>query len=59
MIVQLMLAVLFVSLPALAQPWSELPRVGYLQTYPSLNDPYFAAFRKQLGGLSHDETCSL
>jgi len=32
-----------------------IPRIGYLQTYPSLDDRYFAAFRKQLQVLGRVE----
>jgi ABC-type uncharacterized transport system substrate-binding protein len=48
-----MLAVLAVPVLAGAQPRSEVPRIGYLQAYPSANDPYFEAFRQQIRALGH------
>jgi putative tryptophan/tyrosine transport system substrate-binding protein len=55
LIAPLALAALLVSLLAAAQPQPGIPRIGYLQAYPSLNDPYVAAFRKQLQELGHVE----
>jgi hypothetical protein len=55
LIVPLTLAVLLVALLAAAQPQPGIPRIGYLQAYPSRDDPYFEAFRKQLQELGHVE----
>ena len=55
LIALLTLAVLLVPLLATAQRQPGIPRIGYLQAYPSLHDPYFAAFRKQLQELGHVE----
>lgn len=55
LIAPLTLAVALVTLLAAAQPQSGIPRIGYLQAYPSLHDPYFVAFRKQLQELGHVE----
>jgi putative ABC transport system substrate-binding protein len=52
---QLLAAVLLFPLLAQAQPQAQIPRIGYLQAYPSLDDPYFAAFRKRLRELGYIE----
>jgi putative ABC transport system substrate-binding protein len=50
------LAVLILlPLLASAQRQPGVPRIGYLQAYPSLKDPYFPVFRKQLQELGHVE----
>jgi putative ABC transport system substrate-binding protein len=55
-IAPLTLAVLLVSVLAVAQPRSGVPRIGYLQGYPSPTDPHFETFRKQLRELGHVES---
>ena len=56
LVAPLTLAVL-ILLPLLvsAQRQPGILRIGYLKAYPSLNDPSFAAFRKQLQELGHVE----
>src|SRR5437868_3086969 len=34
---------------------NRIPRIGFLQSYPSTNDLRFEAFRKQLGDLGYTE----
>jgi putative tryptophan/tyrosine transport system substrate-binding protein len=49
------LVVLLIPLVAVAQPRSDMPRIGFLQAYPSANDLYFKAFKEKLQELGHVE----